>query len=111
MLQVETVTERRHEDRIPVQMWVEERIADGLYFQRAANLSAGGMYLENTIPHPVGTRVALQFTLPDGGPPLRVHAQIVNAAAEDTVGMGLKFVDLPAEEAERIRKFVEQKAR
>ena len=49
--------ERRSGSRVPVQIWVEEKTERELYFQRSANLSLGGIYLENTIPHPVGTRV------------------------------------------------------
>ena len=78
-----------------VQMWVEESSPDGTYFQRSANLSEGGIFLEKTIPHPVGTVVSLQFTLPDDPTPMKVHAEIVNAASDDAeLGMGLKFVDL-----------------
>lgn len=106
-----TESDRRTAHRIPVQMWVEESSADGLYFQRAANLSEGGMFLAKTIPHPVGTQVTLQFTLPDGAAPIKCRAEIVNAAAEEgELGMGLKFVDLPGDVAERIRLFVGERA-
>ena len=99
--------DRRSGPRVPVQMWVEESSPDGLYFQRSANLSHGGMYLENTVPHPVGTLVNLKFTLPDEGAPIAVRAEIVNAATDDKdFGMGLRFVDLPAETADRIARFV-----
>ena len=105
-------SERRSGNRIPIQMWVEESSPDGMYFQRAANLSEGGIFLEKTIPHPVGTRVTLQFSIPDEGPPIRVNGEIVNPKAEDgALGMGLKFVDLPADVAERIRKFVSSRAK
>ena len=104
-------SDRRTGHRVAVQMWVEEQSADGLYFQRAANLSEGGMFLEKTIPHPVGTQVALQFTLPDQAEPLKVRGEIVNAAADEgELGMGVKFIDLPAETAERIRRFVQSRA-
>ena len=83
-----------------------------MYFQRAANLSEGGIFLEKTIPHPVGTQVTLQFTLPDDASPIRVQGEIVNAKATDgELGMGLRFVDLPEELAARIRRFVSDRAR
>jgi len=92
---------------VPVRMWVEESGPQGLYFQRSANLSAGGIFLERTIPHPVGTIVNLAFTLPDEGAKLEVRAEIVNAASEDeALGMGLRFVDLSPEAAERIDRLV-----
>jgi uncharacterized protein (TIGR02266 family) len=92
---------------MPVQMWVEETSAQGTYFNHSANLSAGGMYLEKTIPHPVGTVVQLQFTLPGEDAPIRVRAEIVAAVAGDQqVGMGLHFVDAPAEVVTRIRSYI-----
>ena len=103
-------SDRRSALRIPVQMWVEESSAEGTYFQRSANLSEGGIFLEKTIPHAVGTQVTLQFSLPDAPEPLRVRGEIVNASAADAeLGMGLKFVDLPAAAAARIRRFIEQR--
>ena len=56
--------ERRQGSRVPVQIWVEEKTDRELYFQRSANLSTGGIYLENTIPHPVGTRAVGHVHLP-----------------------------------------------
>jgi type IV pilus assembly protein PilZ len=104
-------SDRRTGHRVAVQMWVEEESADGLYFQRSANLSEGGMFLEKTIPHPVGTQIALQFTLPDNHGPLKVRGEIVNAAAEEgELGMGVKFVGLPDDVAERIRQFIRGRA-
>ena len=36
--------ERRDQIRVPVDMWVEELYANGVYFRRAANISTGGLY-------------------------------------------------------------------
>lgn len=100
-------SERRQGSRVPVQIWVEEATDRELYFQRSANLSVGGIYLENTIPHPVGTRVTLRFNLPGDAQKLEVKAEVVGAiAGEEEMGMGLKFLDLPAGEAERIRQYI-----
>jgi uncharacterized protein (TIGR02266 family) len=98
--------ERRESPRIPVEMWVEESTERELYFQRSANLSAGGIFLENTIPHPKGTVVNLQFTLPGDSSPIKVRGEIVNAAASDELGMGIKFVDVEPEVERRISEFV-----
>jgi uncharacterized protein (TIGR02266 family) len=101
--------ERRRALRVPVQMFVEESHDHATYFQHSSNLSSGGIFLEKTIPHPVGTRVALQFTLPGDHTPIKVTAEIVNALeSEARLGMGLKFVDLPPDAAGRIDRFVAQ---
>jgi uncharacterized protein (TIGR02266 family) len=99
--------ERRQALRVPVQIWVEEASDRELYFQRSANLSAGGIYLENTIPHPIGTQVTLRFNLPGDQDRLEVRAEVVGAiAGEEELGMGLKFLNLDARQADRIREYV-----
>jgi uncharacterized protein (TIGR02266 family) len=98
--------ERRESPRIPVEMWVEESTERELYFQRSANLSVGGIYLENTIPHPKGTVVNLQFTLPGDSRPIKVRGEIVNAAAADELGMGIKFLEVDSQVEHRIAEFV-----
>jgi uncharacterized protein (TIGR02266 family) len=104
--------ERRRGLRVPLQMWVEESHEHATYFQRAGNLSSGGIFLEHTIPHPLGTVVQLQFTLPGDEQPIRVRAEIVNAAEERgesaQLGMGMRFVDLPPALAARINQFIAQ---
>src|SRR5262245_3260834 len=101
------MAERRQGNRVPVQIWVEEATDRELYFQRSANLSAGGIFLENTIPHPVGTRVTLRFALPGDNQRLEVRAEVVGAlAGEEEMGMGLKFLDLGEAEVERIRQYI-----
>ncbi len=101
-------SERRHGLRVPVQIWVEEAATDHeLYYQRSANLSAGGMYLENTIPRAIGTQVTLRFNLPGDQDRFEVRAEVVSAiAGEEEFGMALKFVNLEPQRAERIRQFV-----
>jgi uncharacterized protein (TIGR02266 family) len=99
--------ERRHGSRVPVQIWVEEKTERELYFQRSANISAGGIYLENTIPHPVGTLVTLRFTLPGETEKFEVRAEVAAAiAGEEEFGMGLKFIELAPAAAERIQQYV-----
>ena len=99
--------ERRQGSRVPVQIWVEEKTERELYFQRSANLSLGGIYLENTIPHPVGTRVTLRFTLPGDEEKIEVRAEVAAAmTGEEEFGMGLKFIELDAAVAERIQKYI-----
>jgi uncharacterized protein (TIGR02266 family) len=101
-------SERRESPRIPVEMWVEESTERELYFQRSANLSVGGIFLENTIPHPKGTVVNLQFTLPGDTQPIKVRGEIVNAAASDELGMGIKFLEVGPEDQRRISEFVQR---
>lgn len=95
--------ERRRDKRVPIELWIEEEDDDALYFQRSANLSAGGAYFVQTIPQPVGTRVRLRFTLPGEQEEITCLGEVVTALA-DELGMGVKFLDLPAAAKQRIEK-------
>ncbi len=101
--------ERRTSARIPVEMWVEESTDRELYFQRGANLSVGGIFLERTIPHARGTVVSLQFTLPNDTSPIKVKGEIVNVGeASNELGMGIKFLDLAEGDKQRIQAFIDR---
>ncbi len=104
-------TERRSEARVSVDLWVESEEGEATYFQRAGNLSAGGAYFTQTMPHPVGTKVRLRFTLPDGPDEIQCQGEIVSALAAEAPGMGVKFLDLDAKIQARIRTLAEQLAR
>lgn len=97
--------ERRSSQRVVVDLWVEEHTDDALYFQRATNLSLGGMFLDRTLPHPPGTRVVIEMRLPGDPTPLRVHGEVV-AAAERETGMGVKFLNLGVQERARIADYL-----
>jgi uncharacterized protein (TIGR02266 family) len=101
-----TDSDRRRETRVPVEMWVEEEADNAVYFQRSANLSSGGLYLENTVPHPVGTKVQLRFTLPGDQTVITTGAEIVKTEASSVLGMHLKFEGLSADASERIQRFI-----
>ena len=58
------------------------------YFQRSRDISATGVHLASTLPHPPGTRVLLSLKLPDVGEPVtiegdpaRLHQVLVNLLA------------------------------
>ena len=84
--------EKRRENRIPADLWIEVERKGELYFQRASNLSVGGAYFTQTIPLPVGTSVSLKFTLPGATIETVCSGEIVNAKE---LGMGVRFVSLP----------------
>lgn len=104
--------DRRESLRIPVEMWVEESTERELYFQRGANISIGGIFLQRTIPHTKGTVINLQFTLPGDATPIKVRGEIVNVGeTADELGMGLRFVDLQEADQVRVASFIERMAK
>ena len=100
--------DRRRDMRVPVNIWVEEYKDDDLYLQQAGNLSVGGVFFERTIPHPIGTRVKLRFTLPETDAVIEATGEVVSTPVEDEFGAGIHFVDLDPVEEKLIRDFVQQ---
>lgn len=98
--------ERRSSERVAVEMWVEESRNRETYFQRCKNLSVGGLFLDRTIPHPVGTIVSLRFSLPSDDTVIETKGEIVNAPEGTGLGMGIKFLGLTTEARAKIEAFV-----
>jgi uncharacterized protein (TIGR02266 family) len=100
--------ERRIDDRVNLRIWVEERVGETVYYQRSANISRGGLFLEGTIPHPEGTRIRLSFTLPDDEHVIDVEGEVVGAS-EEQVGMGIRIVDIRDEDSVRLNAFIDDR--
>ena len=101
--------DRRNAVRAPIDMWMEESKGNELYFRRTGNLSAGGVFFEQSIPHPLGTEVNLKFTLPGQDDVIEALATIVNTPGEkDGLGMGVHFVEMGDGDRQRIETFVTQ---
>jgi uncharacterized protein (TIGR02266 family) len=87
-------SDRRADARAEVAIWVQERTRDALYYQRATNLSLGGVFLDGTLPHPPGTLVELDLEIAEHDP-IRVEGEVVGRAPGG-VGMAVRFVGLDA---------------
>jgi len=98
--------ERRLSQRVPVTMWVEELTDGTQVFRRAGNLSVGGLYLDKTIPMPIGTVVDLKFTLPGQTESLRVGGTIVSIDPDLELGMGVKFGEIDDATRLQIEKYL-----
>ncbi|MBN2358689.1 MAG: PilZ domain-containing protein [Deltaproteobacteria bacterium] len=99
--------DRRRAVRAPIDLWMEESKGNELYFRRTGNLSAGGVYFEQSIPHALGTRVNLKFTLPGQDQVIETLAEIVNTPGDkEGLGMGVRFIDLDEIDRRRIESYV-----
>jgi uncharacterized protein (TIGR02266 family) len=98
-------TNKRREERIPVDLWIEVSREGDLYYQRASNLSVGGAFFAQTIPLPVGTRVALKFTLPGDEHEISCEGDIVSAKE---LGMGVAFVNMADADRARLDRIIER---
>lgn len=97
--------DKRQTRRIPVDLWIEAERDGELYFQRASNLSVGGAYFAQTIPLPVGTLVALKFSLPGDERPIQCEGEIVTAK---DLGMGVQFTSITSADRERIEALIDK---
>lgn len=97
------MADKRAQKRIPVEIWIEAERAGELYYQRASNLSVGGAYFSQTVPLPVGSKVALKFSLPNDAHEIRCQGEIVTAK---DLGMGVLFKNLTLSDRGRIEKLV-----
>jgi uncharacterized protein (TIGR02266 family) len=98
-----TASDKRKQERVPVELWIEAEREGELYFQRASNLSVGGAFFAQTIPLPIGTKVELKFEIP--GDPVEVRCKGEIVTAKD-LGMGVSFVDLKSGDRARIEMLI-----
>ena len=97
-------SDKRRQRRIPVELWIEAARAGELYFQRASNLSVGGAYFTQTVPLPVGSLVALKFSLPNDVHEIVCDGEIVTAK---DLGMGVSFLKIKEVDRARIEKLID----
>lgn len=99
--------ERRNNQRIYIEIWIEEGTETGVVYRRAGNLSVGGVLLDHGFPTPVGQQVALRFTLPGDSETIRVKAEVISAEAEGRRLVNrLRFIDLTDAHCQRINNFI-----
>ncbi|MCC6810360.1 MAG: PilZ domain-containing protein [Deltaproteobacteria bacterium] len=100
--------DRRTDVRVAIDLWMEEVRGDEVYFRRSCDLSEGGVFFDQSIPHAVGTKVTLRFGLPGTDASVQVRGEVVSAArATDGLGMGVKFTEVRADDRAAIRKYVD----
>jgi hypothetical protein len=100
--------DRRRSRRLPVSLTIELKDAYGFSFQAARDLSPGGAFFDRAIPHPVGQRLAVSFTLPTDPKPFVCMGEVVNVPDQTRFGMGVRFLDLEPGETERLASLIRQ---
>ena len=93
--------------RAPIDLWVVEEKGDELYFRRTGNVSVGGLYFDRTIPHALGTRLTVRFTLPGDSAVIEAMGEVVNTPkSADGLGMGVNFVEISSVNLDRVASFI-----
>ncbi len=101
--------DRRKSDRAELVVRVDYQTVDELFSEFARNINEGGLFVETSASHPVGTEVHLQFHVPGAEEPLQVAGRIVRHSGKDSGepnGMGIEFDDLDRQARQRIDQLV-----
>ncbi len=107
--------ERRLSERVLVDLEVDYATDETYLFAYIADISTMGIFVRTTTPEPAGTRLNLRFGPRGGGGDelLELEGIViwVNAFKQGSMdnrecGMGIQFVDLTQEQAERLRYLV-----
>lgn len=81
------------------------------YVGTTLNISDGGIFVASQEPLTIGSLVTLRFTLPGDGSVIEATGEVRWARpaseSEGAGGYGVRFMNLPMEDAARIRAFVE----
>jgi uncharacterized protein (TIGR02266 family) len=107
---------RRESPRIEAAFRVRYPSLDKLVVAYTHDLSQGGMFLATQRFLPINAVVRLQIELPEGGGEIVAIARVAyvrdaKAAQEDgkPAGLGVQFLDLEGESAERIERFITER--
>ncbi len=101
---------RRHR-RVGLRTEVHLESASNLYAGLTNNISEGGLFVASDQLLPRGSVLDLEFSLPDGGPPVRTTG-VVRWLREDLdsieepPGMGVQFVELSEATRTRLERWV-----
>lgn len=99
--------ERRKSVRANTSLWIEGKKDDAVYFERLTNLSTGGVFIEQQIPHPIGSKLKLKIDLPASiGGPVILKGSVVSHEG-DPAGMHIKFIECDDEDIAKIDSFLD----
>jgi len=101
---------QRQHDRIPKKFRITYSSPDSFAKTYLVNIGKGGVFIKTSKPLQKREKISLRILLPDGGKELEVTGEVIWSSekkhrtpiGEYPPGMGVKFVDLSAEDKERI---------
>ena len=97
---------RRRDRRFPVALWAVEKNGEEVFHHRVANLSMTGVFLQKSVPIPVGRRFRLEIALPSGAT-IRGNATVVHATeTEEGPGNGVTLTSLRDEDRDALVDFL-----
>ena len=103
--------ERRAHARARLKTSINFGSESNFYTGFTQDISEGGIFVATHNVIPRGSIIELEFSIPDGGDPIKVSGEVrwsieYNEMSDGSPGLGLKFVDMSASDRTRIEKFV-----
>jgi uncharacterized protein (TIGR02266 family) len=98
--------EKRQHSRATISAVVNLSSEDNFYAGAARDISVGGLYVETEAGLPIGTEVTALLKLPSKVLSLRAEVVWSVAKGSKTVGMGLRFLNMPAPAKREIEAFM-----
>ncbi len=107
--------EDREQARFSVDCAVTINSEHNFYAGFAQNISAGGIFIATHIVHPVGTKFDLSLHLGAVIGLVRGVGEVrwiraVDRDGDEPAGLGIRFTQLQDDGADRVRRFLEQRA-
>lgn len=116
-MEARTFQKIRKHSRVSIKTLVKVKTGRDFPFCMSKNLSEGGIFLVVKQPPRKGTKLILEFTIPDTAAPISVEGEIVSSLPYDPAqgegshyGMGVKFTSIKDEDKKTIRAYVERHA-
>jgi uncharacterized protein (TIGR02266 family) len=103
---IEGMQEKRQHHRATISAVVNLSSEDNFYAGAARDISVGGLYVESEAGLAIGTEVTALLKLPSKVLSLRAEVMWSVAKGAKTVGMGLRFLNMPAPAKKEIEAFM-----
>jgi len=103
---VEGMQEKRQHNRATISAVVNLSSEDNFYAGAARDISVGGLYVETEAGVPIGTEVTALLKLPSKVLSLRAEVVWSVTKGSKTVGMGLRFLNMPGPAKREIEAFM-----
>jgi uncharacterized protein (TIGR02266 family) len=106
----------RNAERLALEVKVDLESDHNFYTGLTQNISAGGLFVATHELRRIGDRIKVTFTLPGSTAPLAVETEVrwirENSSlyrGDGVTGMGVRFIDLPADAKREIVRFLESR--
>ncbi len=104
--------ERRRARRVPVQIQIRYKTADGFFQDYIRNLSLGGIFIETEKPLPMNTKLKVEFRLPEMRAPITASGMVVHTLhvgptkKSSVAGMGIRFSALEPSSRQMLESYL-----